>query len=81
MKIEPSYLKIYENGELDQRIRALYKILEECTLYPRKCSVNRLKDEKGEIIITSKQYINKNDCFDEIEKIKDKSLLANTVEV
>jgi len=47
MKIEPSYLKIYENGELDQRIRALYKILEECTLCPRKCSVNRLKDEKG----------------------------------
>ena len=44
---EPSYLRLYETGELDERIKQLYKILESCELCPRKCRVNRLKGEKG----------------------------------
>jgi len=44
---EPSYLRLYESGELDERIEQLYGILESCELCPRKCRVNRLKGEKG----------------------------------
>ncbi len=43
----PIYIKAYESGELDKRIEAAYKIMEECTLCPRNCNVNRIKDEKG----------------------------------
>lgn len=56
---EPSYIKLYERGELDERIERLYKILESCELCPRKCKVNRLKGEKGycrsgrELVISS----------------------------
>lgn len=44
---EPSYIKLYETGELEQRIEQSLKILEECNLCPRKCGVNRLSNEKG----------------------------------
>ncbi|MCJ7632988.1 radical SAM protein, partial [Candidatus Bathyarchaeota archaeon] len=43
----PSYLRLYESGELDARIEQLYRILESCELCPRKCRANRLKGEKG----------------------------------
>jgi putative pyruvate formate lyase activating enzyme len=44
---EPSYLKLYESGELDERVARLYSILESCELCPRRCKVNRLKAQKG----------------------------------
>jgi putative pyruvate formate lyase activating enzyme len=44
---EPTYLKFKAQGELENRIEALFKKLEKCDLCPRKCGVNRLKDEKG----------------------------------
>jgi putative pyruvate formate lyase activating enzyme len=56
---EPSYLRLYENGELDKRIERLYRILESCELCPRKCRVNRVVGKKGycrsgkELIISS----------------------------
>ncbi|MFH0896566.1 MAG: radical SAM protein [Candidatus Bathyarchaeota archaeon] len=43
----PSYLRLYESGELDERIERLYKTLESCELCPRNCRANRLKGEKG----------------------------------
>lgn len=43
----PAYLKLLANGELEDRVEALFKKLKECDLCPRKCGVNRLKDEKG----------------------------------
>jgi len=43
----PNYLKLYQSGELKNRIRKFYSVLESCKLCPRKCRVNRLKDEKG----------------------------------
>ncbi|MDI6603359.1 MAG: hypothetical protein QME57_04640 [Patescibacteria group bacterium] len=46
MKFEASY-KLLESGELEKRIERLYQILESCQLCPRKCRVNRLKDQKG----------------------------------
>ena len=59
MSFEPSYVKLYESGELNEIIERLYKILESCELCPRKCRVNRLKGEKGycrsgsELIVSS----------------------------
>jgi putative pyruvate formate lyase activating enzyme len=44
---EPSYLKLYESGELDGRIARLYRILESCELCPRRCGANRLEGKKG----------------------------------
>lgn len=44
---EPAYLKLTAQGELENRIEALFKKLEKCVLCPRKCGVNRLEDEKG----------------------------------
>lgn len=44
---QPSYIKLYETGELSKRIYALNKILEDCHLCPRNCRVNRFQGEKG----------------------------------
>ena len=41
----PSYLNLSKK-ELNQRAEKLFKILENCEVCPRKCHVNRLKDEK-----------------------------------
>ncbi len=43
----PVYLEIYERGVLDERIEKLEGILNECTLCPRACGVNRNRGEKG----------------------------------
>ncbi len=42
-----SYVELYERGILKKRAEELNKLLEKCRLCPRKCLVNRLKDEKG----------------------------------
>jgi putative pyruvate formate lyase activating enzyme len=47
MKTHPGYIKLHNSGELKKRIEKLYKILESCQLCPRKCRVNRLKNEIG----------------------------------
>jgi putative pyruvate formate lyase activating enzyme len=44
---KPSYLALYESGELEDRINQLERILAACTLCPRRCKVNRLQDELG----------------------------------
>ncbi len=41
------YLETYERGELEERIKQLMAILNECTLCPRACGVNRNEGEKG----------------------------------
>jgi len=41
-----SYLNI-SHKEFKKRIDKLFKILKHCTLCPRKCKVNRLKNERG----------------------------------
>lgn len=43
----PVYLETYTTGELDDRIEKLMAILNECTLCPRACGVNRMSAEKG----------------------------------
>ena len=44
---EPSYLKLFEQGILGERIEKALDVLEACRLCPRRCAVNRLKDERG----------------------------------
>ena len=44
---EPSYLKLYKERALKDRIEIAYNILRECTLCPRQCKLNRLEGEKG----------------------------------
>lgn len=41
----PDYLNLSKK-ELNLRIKKLFKILEKCEICPRKCRVNRLRDEK-----------------------------------
>ncbi len=42
-----NYRKLYESGELEKRIEKAYKLLENCSLCPRRCGVNRRKGETG----------------------------------
>jgi putative pyruvate formate lyase activating enzyme len=42
---EPSYLRLLKSGELLTRVEALETLLERCTVCPRDCLNNRLKDE------------------------------------
>ena len=47
MPIRPAYLKSYQDGRLDDAIAQSYKLLNPCSLCPRKCAVNRLNNQKG----------------------------------
>lgn len=44
---EPSYLRLYREGVLQERARQAVECLRECRLCPRGCGVNRLEDEQG----------------------------------
>jgi len=45
MNDQPSYLALYETGELRARVAALEGLLERCTVCPRDCLNNRLENE------------------------------------
>jgi putative pyruvate formate lyase activating enzyme len=45
MTKEPSYLRLLASGELSRRVDALEALLERCTVCPRDCLNNRLRDE------------------------------------
>jgi putative pyruvate formate lyase activating enzyme len=45
MSEQPSYLALYETGELRARVEALEHLLERCTVCPRDCLNNRLENE------------------------------------
>ena len=47
MTFIPSYIRLFEKGQLRQRIRVLKEFLKECRLCPRECGVNRLNGEVG----------------------------------
>jgi putative pyruvate formate lyase activating enzyme len=42
---EPAYLALYRSGELDQRVAAGLRELEDCCACPRNCHVNRMADQ------------------------------------
>lgn len=43
-EFEPAYLRFYRQGELDNRVDAALKELEDCCACPRNCRVNRLEN-------------------------------------
>jgi putative pyruvate formate lyase activating enzyme len=43
---EPAYLGLTEDGEIDRRVAAGLRELEDCCACPRECHVNRMNDEK-----------------------------------
>ena len=43
----PSYLNLWETGELDRRAEELYTHYSSCSLCPRDCRVDRTRGEKG----------------------------------
>jgi len=47
MAFIPSYIHLFEKGELNQRIKLLKEFLKECRLCPRECRVNRLNGGVG----------------------------------
>lgn len=47
MTFIPGYIQLYETKNLQERIELLNKNLEECSLCPRECRVNRIKGEQG----------------------------------
>jgi len=46
-ELYPSYLKLFQSGELKNRVKELQAIYESCTLCPRDCRVDRTKGEIG----------------------------------
>jgi len=46
--MEASYLSPFKSGELEQKANYLNDILQNCTLCPHKCLINRTKDEMGQ---------------------------------
>jgi putative pyruvate formate lyase activating enzyme len=42
---QPAYLALYESGELEERVQALEKLLESCTVCPLDCGNNRTENE------------------------------------
>lgn len=47
MPFSACYLKTFEEGKFKEKIEQAYEILENCTLCPRNCKVNRIKEVLG----------------------------------
>ncbi len=56
-KFEPKYLKLLRSGDLEKRVASLYHLLENCTVCPRNCRVNRLQEKMGYCLAGSKPYV------------------------
>src|ERR1043165_2008553 len=41
----PSYLDLYESGELEERVQALEKLLLSCNICPLDCGNNRIENQ------------------------------------
>ncbi len=44
----PSYLVLYQSGELQRRVQRAAQMMQRCILCPRVCATNRLAGEAGE---------------------------------
>jgi putative pyruvate formate lyase activating enzyme len=44
-QFEPAYLALWRTGELQRRVEAALKELEDCRVCPRNCGVNRMNNE------------------------------------
>ncbi len=45
--MRPSYISLFEAGELEKKVKKAIELLKNCKICPRECGVNRLKGEKG----------------------------------
>lgn len=45
--VEPAYIKAFENGILQSKIKAARTLLSSCSICPRKCCVDRLSGDTG----------------------------------
>ncbi|MGO9480313.1 MAG: radical SAM protein [Candidatus Kryptoniota bacterium] len=54
MNYKPSYLKLYESGELERRIESLYGMLSSCNICPLDCRVDR---KEGQIARCYSRYL------------------------
>ncbi len=43
----PSYLALYESGELERRAKAAWELLRKCTVCPQNCPVDRIAGKTG----------------------------------
>ncbi|HXG84410.1 MAG TPA: radical SAM protein [Pyrinomonadaceae bacterium] len=43
--LEPKFKTLLQNGEFEKRVERLERLLERCTVCPKDCGNNRLKDE------------------------------------
>ena len=50
---QPGYLRLSGTGELKKRGKALWNMMESCSLCPRECGAQRLKGEKGTCLSSS----------------------------
>ncbi len=50
--VKPAYLKLLESGELERRVSAAWRRMEDCDLCARYCHVNRLETTKGAVCRT-----------------------------
>jgi putative pyruvate formate lyase activating enzyme len=53
--LRPAYLQLVESGELDRRVAAAYRHLDDCDLCARYCHVNRGETTKGAICRTGER--------------------------
>lgn len=44
---EPAYIKTNNQGLLSEKVEKALQMLEDCSICPRNCKVNRIKGEKG----------------------------------
>lgn len=44
---EPSYIQTYRQGFLYEKIKKAYRLIQECSLCPRNCGVNRFQEKNG----------------------------------
>ncbi|MHB8904606.1 MAG: radical SAM protein [Melioribacteraceae bacterium] len=47
MNFIPSYIRLFQNGELKKRAQLALDVLKSCKSCPRNCEVNRTEDELG----------------------------------
>ncbi|NOZ60464.1 MAG: hypothetical protein GXO74_02175 [Calditrichaeota bacterium] len=50
----PSYLNLFEKGEITRRAGELWSMYRRCRLCPRNCNVDRTKG--GKVIVLPAQY-------------------------
>ena len=54
--LEPSYLKLYRTGELERRVEDGIGSLQDCTVCPRDCHVDRLHDRADKALCRTGRY-------------------------